>query len=540
MRGFGSKSLFFGFAALALAALSPGAPIGIGGGAALAADASAILNERCTQCHTKEADGTLSRISDLRKTPEGWFMTIVRMEMIHGLEIADDERRTLIKFLADTQGLAPSETLQQRYILERQPNVVEVFDDPQRKEMCARCHSGARVALERRTPEEWTLLVHFHLGQFPTTEYQALGRDRDWFRIALEEVQPKLAAAYPLETPAWTQWQQHAAVDYSGSWRVVGTTPGHGRFFGTMTADRVNEDAYAIALKASYADGKPVAGNGSATVYTGYEWRASLTIDGVAMRQIFAATPDGLQLTGRMFESDADEIGSRILAVREVKGSPVVMAVEPAYIRAGSSARLTIIGTGMGSNVSLGDGVKVDRVVERGADRIVVEATAAANAAVGNRTVTVGGEEAVSLLAVYSTVDAVKVEPAFAIARVGGNGTTPPMHATFDAVAYAAGPDGQADTDDDVRIGVMPADWSVAPFDETAATLEDVKYAGAMDAASGLFTPAEAGLNPERPYSTNNAGNLKVIGTVDDGGRTVSGEGQLIVTVQRWNNPPIR
>ena len=28
--------------------------------------------------------------------------------------------------------------------------------------------------------------------------------------------------------------------------------------------------------------------------------------------------------------------------------------------------------------------------------------------------------------------------------------------------------------------------------------------------------------------------------TVDDGGRAVSGEGQLLVTVQRWNDPPIR
>jgi hypothetical protein len=31
-----------------------------------------------------------------------------------------------------------------------------------------------------------------------------------------------------------------------------------------------------------------------------------------------------------------------------------------------------------------------------------------------------------------------------------------------------------------------------------------------------------------------------VVGTVDDGSGAVSGEGQLIVTVQRWNDPPIR
>ena len=45
--------------------------------------------------------------------------------------------------------------------------------------LCARCHSYARVALQRRDAAEWLKLVHFHLGQYPTTEYQAGGRDRE-------------------------------------------------------------------------------------------------------------------------------------------------------------------------------------------------------------------------------------------------------------------------------------------------------------------------------------------------------------------------
>ena len=69
---------------------------------------------------------------------------------------------------------------------------------------------------------------------------------------------------------------------------------------------------------------------------------------------------------------------------------------------------------------------------------------------------------------------------------------------------------------------------------------EDVRFAGAMDKDTGVFTPAAAGPNPERKYQTNNAGKLKVIATVGEGAAAVSGEGQLLVTVQRWNNPPIR
>lgn len=531
MRGFASNSLLIGFAALLVAALSP---------AARAADAQTVLNERCSQCHTKEAGGTLSRIAYQRKTPEAWFMTIVRMEMIHGLRVTADERRALVKYLSDTQGLAPEETQGYRYILERRPNVVETFADTDFVQMCARCHSGARVALQRRTPEEWTLLVHFHLGQYPTTEYQALGRDREWFKLALEQIAPKMAAQYPLETAAWKHWQSVAPADLTGAWRVAGATPGRGEFAGTMTAEATGEDSYSVRLDGAYADGSALSGSGIANVYTGYEWRGSLTVDGVAMRQVFAATPDGQQLSGRMFQIDADELGSRMIAVREDSANPVIVAVQPRYIRAGETAELTLVGTGLKGQVSLGDGVRVTRVVSSSPTGITVEAAADAGAAVGSRTVKVGQYEAAGALTVYESIAAVKVEPAYGIARLGGSGTTPAVKAGFEAVAYAAGPDGQPATEDDVRIGVMPASWSVAPFDEVAATLEDVKYAGAMDAESGLFTPADAGLNPARPYSTNNAGNLKVVATVAEDGRTVSGEGQLIVTVQRWNDPPIR
>jgi len=536
VRGFVSKSLFVGVAALGFGLLGNFAVPS----SAAAQDASALLNERCGQCHTREAGGTLSRISYQRKTPEAWFMTIVRMEMIHGLELTDDERRRLIKYLADTRGLAPEETRDYRYILEREPNVLESFADAEFPTMCGRCHSGARVALERRTQDEWELLVHFHLGQFPTTEYQALGRDREWFKIALEQYAPKLAVEYPLETPAWTRWQSVAPADLSGSWRVAGSTPGRGDFSGTMTAQAAGGDSYDISFQGSYADGTPVSGQGTANVYTGYEWRGSLDVDGVRMRQVFAATPDGQQLSGRMFQVDADEIGSRITAVREDSANPVIIAVQPGYIRAGDTARLTLVGTKLNGQVSLGDGVRVNRVISASPTEITVEATASAGTAAGTRTVKVGYYEAAGALTVYDRVAAVKVEPGFGIARVGGSGTTPPVKATFEAVAYAAGPDGQPGTEDDLRIGVMPATWSVEPFDELSATLEDVKFAGAIDADSGLFTPADAGLNPARPYSTNNAGNLKVVATVADNGQTVSGEGQLIVTVQRWNDPPIR
>ena len=66
-----------------------------------------------------------------------------------------------------------------------------------------------------------------------------------------------------------------------------------------------------------------------------------------------------------------------------------------------------------------------------------------------------------------------------------------------------------------------------------------MEFTGSMNPNTGMFTTAAAGPNPERRMSTNNAGNLKVVAKVTDEGQQVSGDGQLIVTVQRWNNPPL-
>ncbi len=85
---------------------------------------------------------------------------------------------------------------------------------------------------------------------------------------------------------------------------------------------------------------------------------------------------------------------------------------------------------------------------------------------------------------------------------------------------------------------MLPVTWSVQPFNEDAKAADDVKFAGRVN-ADGRFLPAGAGPNPQRKFSANNAGNLSVLATLDDGGKSLSGKAHLIVTVQRWNTPPI-
>lgn len=493
-----------------------------------AEEGPALLKSKCMGCHIPEGGDRYSRISHQRKTPEGWLMSIARMQVMHGLSISDDDRRTLVKYLADQQGLAPSETEGVRYAMERRLNTVEQFDE-QLTQMCGRCHSGARVALQRRPAREWEHLVNFHLGQWPSLEYQAQSRDRDWLDIALKQMVPELAKRFPLEDQAWADWQKArpGADALPGQWSFSGHMLAKGDVRGVMTVTADAGDSFTLQVNGTYADGTPFTGSGSAILYNGYEWRGNVKVGDTTMRQVFAAL-DG-EMKGRMFEAEHDERGLDFSAAKV--GGAKLLAVQPASIRAGSEAELTLVGSGLKGTPQLGAGLQVVKVLEATSEQVRVRVRAAADAAPGVRDVALGELRGVSL-AVYSKVTEVKVVPAFSIARVGENGgSTPKVQGRFEAEAWGRDAAGQP-----YRIDYLPANWSVAPFDARAEEDQDVKFAGQMQ-KDGVFIPGAAGPNPERRMMTNNAGNLKVIAELEEGGQ--KGEGHLIVTVQRWNNPPL-
>jgi quinohemoprotein amine dehydrogenase len=186
----------------------------------------------------------------------------------------------------------------------------------------------------------------------------------------------------------------------------------------------------------------------------------------------------------------------------------------------------------------MGDGITVT-VVSGDGNKIVATVAVAADAALGRRDVRVGESTLADAVAIYDQIDRVEVTPNYAVSRLGGGGgTLHPVSAQFEAVAFANGPDGKPGTKDDYRISVVSASWDIAPSDPIAEEMKDHLFAGKIT-PKGRFLPAPAGPNPERVFGTSNAGDLKVIATVTEGDRTITGEGRLIVTAQRWNNPPI-
>jgi len=494
-----------------------------------------IMDTKCIACHTGNTSSGLSRISDQRKTPEGWIMTLKRMKEDHGLFLTKEENEKVIKYLSDTQGLNYDETSGYRYILEKTPNYQENTNlDGQFTEVCARCHSAARVTLQKRTKAEWDKLVDFHLGKFPTTEYQSLARDRDWYGIAKKQIVPYLADRF--DNDKEFKLLKH---DFSGSWSFYGHRLGEGDFSFTMDIKKVSDDKYKLLIDGSYIDGREIKGLGYSNIYSGYEYRGIVKINGIKHKQIFSFDTKSGKLSGSMFETLHPEEHSYLSGVKKGTKS-TILGVYPKSIKAGTSNIITIVGSDLSGSIKLSKALKINKIIEKSASKIILDVSASSKYSSKSIDIKVGQALLDDALVVYKKLDGLKVYPSYAIARVGdGGGKMPKQHAVFEAHGYLAGKDGKIDTADDISLGKVDAKWSVAPFDERAKIDEDVKFTGDMDSYSGRFTPSFAGPNPKRRFGTNNAGNLKVIATYKDGTNTLKADSHLIVTVQKWVNPPI-
>jgi len=508
-----------------------------------------LIRANCLGCHVSTDEG-LSRISYQRKTPEGWEMTINRMRLMHGLKINKGDLdikgsglHEIVKYLADNQGLAPSETHGVRYLLEQDLNQIETQFDDEFLTMCARCHSGARVALQRRDAKEWNYLIDFHLGQFPSVEYSMFGRDRNWLGIARNKMVPLASKKYPFTSKDWSYWLAAEKPELAGKWILSGHMPGKGYFSATMKVEQNKKDYYSLNVEGNYANGEVITGTGSSVVYTGYDWRGNINFGDISLRQTLAASADGQTLTGRFYQKGQELVGMKITAIKDASNTQL-LSVFPSHIKKGETTTLTITGLGLGSasSLNLPASIITNKVISQNANQIIVNVTAKDNAPVGYVDIQVGEAKLAKQLAIYKQVNALEVVPSYGVARVGGNGgSTPKTKALFRAVGIDYGKDGIANTEDDLNLGyIEDVSWAVVPRDEIAKKDKDLTFAGQMNSNTGLFSPAAAGPNPERYRSTNNAGNLNVVAKLTENGNEISGIGRLLVTVQRWNNPPLK
>ena len=507
------------------------------------------VRQACGACHQADDAGRLSRISFRRTTPEGWQQTIRRMVTLNDVTLTPETAREVVRHLSNNLGLAPAEALDAAWEAERRSDD-QPYDDADIQETCTQCHSMGRVISQRRTGEEWSLLMAMHRGYYPFTDFQSFrrGNPGDGEPQAVDRAVAHLSERFPFETAAWSAWSATMRPPrLAGAWLLRGHAPGRGPVYGQVTIAPVagTEDEFTTEATYTFAHGgRQVERTGRAIVYTGFQWRGrSIPGDPDAdeLREVMFVERDWRTISGRWFTGGHDETGIDITLER-LGDAPAVAGVHPPSLQAGATATVRVHGRNLGAAaadaIDLGPGVSVLEVTGTTGDWLDLQVQVDADAATGGRDLVIDQTAVAGALTVFDEVDRIAVTPRAGMARVGGV-RFPKQFQQFEARAWHDGPDGEPATEDDLDLGMVDVRWSIEEYAVTFGD-DDIRYVGDIE-AGGRFIPAVDGPNVERSGSRNNVGDVWVVATwpPDAGdGDGLTGRAHLLVTVPlylRWD-----
>jgi len=530
-----SAPTFIHAALLVAAAGAPGAARAQSGGHAIT---EPTVIAQCARCHTRDDDGRLSRISWLRKTPEGWQTSLVRMMALHGVSVDPEQARAIVRYLANEQGIAPEELRPGLFEVERRSDDHDYPGDSGVEFTCIQCHSMGRVITQRRTRDEWSLLLDTHRALYPLVDFQAFrlsSREGDE-EHPMDEAIDHLASEFPLETPEWSAWSAtKRSPRLAGEWALSGYEPGRGPIYGRVTVTADPRDPDAFTTRGGYVvaeSGARVELSGQALVYTGYQWRGrSNPGQASELREVMLVERDLQSMSGRWFRGAYDEFGPDVTLKRIGPGA-MVSGVHPAAVQRGGTTTVTLYGANLpaaAAELDFGEGVAVEAVTNRSDATATVRLRIAADARIGRRDLHVPSSTLEGAIVVHDGVDRIEVTPRTGMARTGG-ANFPKGFQTFEAVGYDDGADGDPSTDDDLELGRVAVSWSLEEYSATYGD-DDVRFVGTVG-ADGTFDPAADGPNPARSGNRDNIGDVWVVAThARPDGERLTARAHLVVTI---------
>jgi quinohemoprotein amine dehydrogenase len=526
-----------------------------------------LVISKCGACHQPDAKGNLSRISWMRTTPEGWEEAIKRMVRLNGLSLESDDARKILRYLSDEHGLAPEEGRPVEYMAEHRM-IDEKIPSADIRRSCAGCHAFGRALSWRRSPDEWKLLENMHIGLFPVAEGVAFqfpprrpgvappapGADT---RPPVDQALDYLTKTAALRSPEWADWNARARTPkLNGRWLVYGSQVGKGRVLGEMNIQfNPSGEVFSTITKLNFVnDGSALTETGLGIVYTGYAWRGRSNVQQrgsradspTAIREVMMLSEDQSEMEGRWFWGAYDEFGVDV-KLRRAGDAPTVLGADVSSLKTGTADNeIRIYGDHLqdiaANDIDLGPGVSVRKIVSKLTSVITVTADVSKAAVSGKRDVAVRNSIARGAFAVYDKIDYIKVAPQTALAHLGGDPHAK-GYCQFEAVAYNNGPDGKANTADDIELGPVTAHWKMEEFVSWYGD-DDIQFVGSLDEKTGLFTPALDGPNPQRRFSRNNYGDVWVVATLNSSGsgEPLKARSYLVVAVPqylRWDQPEV-
>lgn len=521
-----------------------------------------LVQSLCARCHFRDERNHMTRISYVRKSPEGWARSIKRMGRLHGLQLTPTTAKMLVRSLSNTHGLSRSEAEKGLYDSERRVHWSEEHHDADFKRACAQCHPLGRALLQYRDKEEWQLLRATHVAMFPLSRGQMgggppressrsrfsgfpggatssassssssssrggrtrggssstssnAGSNRSSRGSVGDRVLDQLSKDQPLFTPEWEAWTNHKReVPLAGTWTVHGHETGRGDIIGTLEMKRTGEDEYDLTWNLSWSDGSSELRTGKGVLYAGYSWRGrTRDKDGKNWREVLLLDDQWQQFKGRVFTGSYDEIGFDVTLDRDL-GRPRIVTLGNASVPVPAIDHpVDVYGEGFGEDVKasdffIGQGLSITGLERKNARHVVLRVNAKPGTKLGTRMIAYGPRPGSAKVTLYDTVDYVRVRPLQGLSRNGG-AKHPRQYERFEAYAVHRGKDKKPYTDDDVDLFQVRGKWQLTEF-AVRDNDDDLQYVGTIDATTGVFTPNIDGPNPQRKWQANNIGDVFV------------------------------
>ena len=463
-----------------------------------------VVRQKCSVCHRLDDKGRVEVIEETRKTPEEWMNVVSRMIRINGAPINDDEFHAVIKELSQHLIVTPKEMAEVAYYTSEENSQFRersslMKSDTEKRifQACVRCHAYGKILSHKKTKEQWVENMHMHLGYYPTVVPQL--REMDWPKEAME-LADVLAKMFPKDTPEFDAWMKaRKQEDLAGEWKIAGYQPGVGCYDGTYTFTanaKKGEDEYIVKRSVRFENGTAMKQEGSATLYGEFHLRYALAATALTGRVegVFNLDAAKQGFTGKWWTvvQDTNAYGNE--ALYRGKGAPRVFAVFPQAVKAtGAGQSVTMIGVNLPTAIGAGDvqfadpNVKVGKLQKVDSTKLVLEVVAAKSAAVGPSAIKIKGVACDESLVVFDKVDGITILPALGRARVASGAAYPPHGVQFVARGVHYGKDGKAETEDDMILEPVDAQW-VLEERKTRDNDDDLKILE-TSILNGLYVP---------------------------------------------------
>lgn len=493
------------------------------------------VDKSCLSCHGGNGEKA-ERISDVRKTPEGWLNTVQRMERIHGVQLTDEQREQIIKDLSAEQGLTPEEAESVQYWMASKPSYSEPSTENEAvNNSCITCHASGRFEAQRRTEQEWTNLKDFHLVMYPSIYLN--NRHLDWPKEA-EEALKYLGQEYSFDEKTWEKWKG-TKYNVSGKWKVVGYQATKGFYIGES---ELKQDGAKLAETKSVQfinSDEKLSQTGSVDMFGGFMLRTQYTNDkGTKQRGTYNALKNGTIIEGDWSEAADMGISATETYYKVQSKRPEIILVEGKEMKKGTTAELQVYGMNLSkltaNDITLPEGMVVMSVKAESAEKAILTIETSDQANLGSADLKIKNGVVHEELRVYQSVDYIKVNPPYGVARMGDVAAMQKVSTQYTAYAYSNGPDGKKDTKDDLILMPVKATWTLLPYPENESA-DYLKFIGSIS-ENGLFTPIGEGINPEREFTQENAGAATIHAKVTIDGANFEATSHHISTVPDYVN----